>query len=183
MQSERLLASVGLLLRRLHAASSGFVPGAHPFPPRPVRQDPAELVCHLDVTPQNVVVRGGVATGLVDFDLAGPSTRLKDSFNAAMHWVPLRDPADAWPGWESLDPFRRLRIFADAYGWTEAERRRLPGVGTGAAVLSYQRMEWNARAQGGGWARMWADGVGGIIDRRRVWLAANAGLLVEALTD
>jgi Phosphotransferase enzyme family len=183
VQSERLLASVGLLLRRLHAASSGFVPAAHPFPPRPVRQDPAELVCHLDVTPQNVVVRDGLAAGLVDFDLAGPTTRLKDSFNTAMHWVPLRDPADAWPGWEALDPFRRLRIFADAYGWTEDERRRLPGLGVEATVLSYQRMEWNARARGGGWARMWADGVGGIIDRRRVWLAANAGRLVAALTD
>jgi hypothetical protein len=33
-----------------------------------------------------------------------------------------------------------------------------------------------------GGARMWGEGVGGIIDRRRIWLEANAGGLVRALT-
>ena len=89
-QSEDPLVSVAELLRRLHTASAGFAADAHPFPPRPVRQDPAELVCRLDVTPQNVVVRDGRAAGLVDFDLAGSTTALKDSFNTAMHWVAPR---------------------------------------------------------------------------------------------
>ncbi|WP_426997667.1 phosphotransferase [Pseudarthrobacter sp. N5] len=185
VQSEELLVSVAALIRRLHTASAGFVP-AHPFPPRPIRQDTSEdptgLVCHLDVTPQNVVVRDGLAVGLVDFDLAGPTTRLKDSFNTAMHWVPLRDPADAWPGWEHLDPFRRIRIFANAYGWTEEERRRLPEFGAEATQLSLERMQHNARTLGGGWARMWADGVGGLISRRRDWLEANADRLAAELT-
>jgi hypothetical protein len=188
VQSEELLVSVARLVRRLHAASAGFVPAAHPFPPRPAREDRSqdehgELVCHLDVTPQNVVVREGRAVGLVDFDLAGPATGFKDSYNAAMHWVPLRDPADAWPGWERADPFRRLRVFADAYGWTEEERRRLPEAGADAALLSFDRMEHRARTLGGGWARMWAEGVGAMIQRRRVWLEANGGRLVRALTD
>lgn len=187
VQSEELLRSVALLVRRLHQASAGFVPSRHPFPrhlfpPRPVRQDQGGLVCHLDVTPQNVVVRGGRAVGVIDFDLAGPSTGFRDSFNTAMHWAPLRDPADAWEGWEAVDPFRRLRIFADAYGWTEDERRRLPQFGAEAARLSHDRMAHNARTLGGGWARMWADGVGGLISRRGRWLEDNAPRLVEALT-
>lgn len=184
-RSGELLASVARLARRLHTASAGFVPRAHPFPPRPVRPNPTDadgLICHLDVTPQNVVVRDGRAVGVVDFDLAGPSTAFHDSLNTAMHWVPLRDPADAWPGWEDQDPFRRLRIFADAYGWTEEERRRVPGTGIDAAALSYERMRHNAATLGGGWARMWDDGVGGLIRRRQDWLAANAGPLVTALT-
>jgi len=191
VQSEELLASVARLVRRLHGASAGYVPGDHPFPPRPVLpntawqdadgQDPAGLICHLDVTPQNVVVRDGLAAGLVDFDLAGPSTALRDSHNAAMHWVPLRAPEDAWPGWEGLDPFRRLRIFADAYGWDREERRRLPGLGIEAAALSHQRMRHNARSLGGGWARMWDEGVGELILRRQSWLEANAERLLDAL--
>ena len=185
VQSEHLLASVARLVRRLHSASAGFVPRTHRFPPRPVRPNPsgtAALVCHLDVTPQNVVVRDGVAAGLVDFDLAGPSTAFHDALNTAMHWVPLRDPADVWPGWEDQDPYRRLRIFADAYGWTEEDRRRVPGAGIDAAALSYERMRHNAAVLGGGWARMWQDGVGAAINRRRGWLEANAGRLVAALT-
>mgnify|MGYP003874889615 FL=1 len=190
VQSEDLLASVARLVRRLHTASAGFVPHAHafprsPFPSRPVRPNPSDaagLICHLDITPQNVVVRDGLAAGLVDFDLAGPSTALHDSLNTAMHWVPLRDPADAWPGWEDRDPFHRLRIFADAYGWTEEERRRVPDAGIDAAARSYARMRHHAGTLGGGWARMWQDGVGGLINRRRAWLEANARPLVAALT-
>lgn len=187
VQAEELLASVARLVRRLQDASAGFAPREHLFPRFPGRQEAPhtgapQLVCHLDVTPQNVVVRNGLAAGLVDFDLAGPTTALMDSYNAAMHWVPLRDPADAWPGWESTDPFRRLRIFADAYGWDQDERRRLPRLGIDAAALSYERMEHRARTLGGGWARMWDDGVGNLIRRRAAWLEANAGQLTAALT-
>ncbi|MDN3936081.1 hypothetical protein QWJ39_07115 [Arthrobacter sp. YD4] len=134
------------------------------------------------MTPQNVVVRDGLAVGLVDFDLAGAATALRDSYNAAMHWVPLRAPEDVWPGWAGTDPFHRLRIFADAYGWTPEERRRVPALGVGAAELSYGRMQERARTLGGGWARMWDEGVGGLILRRRDWLEANAGRLLEALS-
>ncbi|MCB5280392.1 MULTISPECIES: phosphotransferase [unclassified Arthrobacter] len=187
VQSEELLVSVARMLRRLHTASSGYIPREHPFPPKAVRPDSPDsagrtLVCHLDVTPQNVVVRGGVAVGLVDFDLAGPSTAFKDSFNTAMHWTPLHDPADLWPGWECTDPFRRLRLFADAYGWDDGERGRLPAVGIEAMALSRERMRHNAAALGGGWARMWNDGVGELIGRRAAWLEANADALVAALT-
>lgn len=188
VQSEELLASVAHVVRQLHGASAGFVPSAHPFPQHSIaagRLDSGQdvLVCHLDVTPQNVVVRGGSAVGLIDFDLAGPATAFRDSFNTAMHWVPLRDPADAWHGWERLDPFRRLRIFADAYSWTAEERLRLPEFGAEAASLSYRRMKHNASTLGGGWARMWAEGVGAIIERRRAWLKVNSGCLVRALMD
>lgn len=187
-QSEELLVSVAQLVRRLHNASAGFVPSDHPFPARGVRpetpsHDSPALVCHLDVTPQNVVVRNGRAAGLVDFDLAGPATALRDSFNTAMHWIPLRDPDDSYAGWEHLNLLRRLRIFADAYGWSEAERQLLPSHGVEAAAQSFERMRHNAATLGGGWARMWDEGVGGIISRRRLWLEANAGRIVDALTD
>lgn len=179
--SERLLASVGRLVRRLHEASSDYDPAAEPFPPRPVRQDDFELVTHLDVTPQNTVVRGGEAVALIDFDLAGPSTRLIDSYNTAMHWVPLRDPFDVGGEWLGADQLRRLRIFADAYGWSAGERRRLAGFGAERADLSWLRMKHYAEAVGGGWARMWRDGAGDQIRRRRDWLLGNQSGIAAAL--
>jgi len=62
--------------------------------------------------------------GLVDFDMAGPTTRLVDVYNTAMHWVPLRDPVDIGSTWTGLDQPGRLRVLADAYGLTESQWHR-----------------------------------------------------------
>lgn len=183
-----LLASVAALLRRLHAASTGFVPpigsvwGRDLAPVDVPVQDPApELVSHLDVTPQNVVVRAGRAVGLVDFDLTGPTTRLLDAYNTAMHWVPLSAPEDVWPTWRDVDQAARLRLFADAYGLTTSERTALPDLGIDRADVTWLRMRAAAERLGGGWARMWDEGVGDMIRRRQAWLVASREELLAAL--
>lgn len=176
--TDALLASLGRFVRRLHAASAGFVP-VEAFPPQSVEQDPFELVAHLDITPQNTVVRAGEVVGVVDFDLAGPTTRLIDSLNTAMHWVPLRAPEDLR---YDLDQFARLRVFADAYGWTPEEREGLAEFAAARADLSYRRMKLRAETLGGGWARMWREGVGDLIERRAQWLRCNTAQLSRQLT-
>ncbi len=195
---EELLASVGHLLRGLHEASTGYAaevgfaapPGCEWFTwPLPTGADlqqlpppPApELISHNDVTPQNVVLRGGRAVGLIDFDMAGPTTRLGDFFSTARYWVPLRDPADVWPTWSGVDQGARLRLLADAYGLTTAERAALVGVGTAHAERNWLLMKGAAEHWGGGWARMWDDGVGDVIRRRREWLAASGDDLTASL--
>lgn len=192
---EDLLASVAVLLRRLHQASRGYR-AAHRFaaPPGSVWRrdlvpvdvlldDPVpELVSHCDVTPQNVVVRDARAVGLIDFDLAGPTTTLLDAYNTAMHWVPLRPPEDVWHTWHGVDQLRRLRIFADAYGLSAAERSMLPDLGIAHANRSWHRMRASAEHLGGGWARMWAEGVGDAIRRRQAWLAESKDELLAALS-
>ena len=179
--TDALLASVARLVKRLHEASAGYDPVDEPFPTRPGPSDDIELVTHMDVTPQNVVVRDGQAIGLIDFDLARPSTRFLDSLNTAMHWVPLRDPIDLRRGSEHLDQFARLRIFADAYGWTVDQRRTLPKFAADGAGASWSRMKERAAELGGGWARMWDEGVGDVILRRRDWLLVNQRRLLDAL--
>jgi Ser/Thr protein kinase RdoA (MazF antagonist) len=196
-RDDRLLASVARLLRRLHAASEGFAadrrfaapPGSAwrrdlvrvDLPAGVVDDVDEELVSHLDVTPQNVVVRCGEAVGLIDFDLAGPTSRLVDAFNTAMHWVPLRDPRDVWPQWSGVDQLARLRTFADAYGLDAAEREALPDVGIVRADVSWCRMQAAAVQLGGGWRRMWDEGVGDLIRRRQDWLRARRPDIVAAL--
>ena len=195
---EAILASVGRLLRDLHTASEGYAasrgfaapPGTSWFawpPPSSatggadVAGPPPELVSHNDVTPQNVVVRGGQAVGLIDFDLAGPTTRLEDFCNTATHWVPLRDPADVWPGWPTSGRPARLRLLADAYGLTPDQRASLLDVAVARADRMRLSMRGAAEHLGGGWARMWDAGVGDLILRRRAWLTANREELAAAL--
>jgi hypothetical protein len=192
--ADSLLASVATLLRRLHEASEGYAadrgfaaPPGSVWGRELVTVDGLvddlvpELVSHLDVTPQNVVVRDGCAVGLIDFDLAGPTSRLLDAYNTAMHWVPLRPPGDVWPTWQGLDPPARLRLFADAYGLTAAQRAALPDFGIARADISWLRMRAAAEHLGGGWARMWAEGVGDAIRRRQAWLAESRDELLAAL--
>jgi hypothetical protein len=190
-----LLGSVARLVRRLHEASAGYAADRGFAAPVgsawcrdlvrvevPIADPEPELVSHADVTPQNVVVREGVAVGLVDFDLTGPVTRLLEVYNTAMHWVPLRPPEDIWPSWRSVvDQDARLRLFADAYGLSGAERVALPDLGIARADVTWLRMKASAEQLGGGWARMWANGVGDAIRRRQAWLTARRDNFVAVL--
>jgi Ser/Thr protein kinase RdoA (MazF antagonist) len=193
--TDELLASVAELLRRLHEASAGYLADAGFAAPYGavwhrdrVRVDvpdqslpPPELISHCDVTQQNVVVRDGRAVGLVDFDMAGPATRLLDVANTAMWWVPLRHPEDLAPHWRSLDAPARLRLFADAYELDRSGREAFVAVAIARARASRHRMRAAADQLGGGWARMWSDGAGEAIARREEWLTIHGPALHAAL--
>jgi hypothetical protein len=193
--TEDLLVSVAVLLRRLHGASAGYLADAGFAAPYGslwhrdrVRVDaagspppPPEIISHNDVTQQNVVVRDGVAVGLVDFDLAGPASRLLDVVNTAMWWVPLRHPADLAPHWQALDVPARLRMFADAYGLDRERRQRFVALAIERAQAGRARMRAAAEQLGGGWARMWDEGVGDVILRRQEELVRRRADLEAAL--
>lgn len=186
--SEVLLASVGRLLRGLHDASADFVPPPNAVWHRdalrldpPVPEPPPDLVSHLDMTPQNVVVRGDEAVALIDFDLAGPTTRRADLLMAALHWVPFAPAEDVPPDWAGLDAPRRLRVLVDGYGLEPRLRTDLVDVAVARVALSYRRMEASAEQLGGGWARMWEAGMGERLERRRRWLLEHRTELQRAL--
>jgi Phosphotransferase enzyme family len=190
--TDPVLADVAALLRRLHAASESFVPpaGARWFgtdipvelPPDigPLFDEP-ELVSHSDVTPQNVVFRAGRPAALIDFDMTRPTTRLADVVNTALHWVPLKHPLDRGDVYADLDIAARLRVFVDAYGLDAGRRAGFLDLARRGARRSWHLMHANARLRGGGWARMWDEGVGDQIRRRQEWLVADHDALAAAL--
>jgi len=179
-------ASAGYAADPAFAAPSGAswftrpLPTGVPASEVPVEPAP-ELVSHNDVTPQNIVVRAGRAVGLIDFDMAGPTTRLIDLYNTAMHWVPLRDPVDVWPTWTDVDQPRRLRMLADAYGLDRRQRLALVDLGVLRADQTWLLMKGAAEHLGGGWSRMWDDGVGELIRRRQAWLRHSRESFLAAL--
>ncbi|MFN2561666.1 MAG: phosphotransferase [Jatrophihabitans sp.] len=170
-----VLPGVARLLRRLHDASAGYAPPARsvvPGRPQPLLPEgEPRIVAQRDVTPQNTVFRGDAAWGLIDFDLSDWTTRSVDLANTAMHWVPLCDPVDRPAVYDGLEPGPRLRLLLDAYGRDAVGAEQLLHAAELRFAGSYRSMHWSAVHLGGGWARMWAQGVGDVIERRIAWFA------------
>lgn len=187
---EERLKSVARLVRRYEDAAATFAPppGSLPDPglPEPPGIPPApayppELIAHIDITPENVVFRDGRAKALIDFDLAKWATRADEISNMMLWWAPFGDPADADPLMRDVDVPRRCRIIADAYGMPDQDRERVIDVAIMRGRRSWHLMKQRAERQGGGWRRMWDEGVGDVINRRIAWMERNEGALRDAL--
>ena len=188
---ETRLASVGRLVRAYDDAAASFTPAPdllpgtaraeiEGIPPAPAY--PPELIGHADITPENVVFRGGRAFALIDFDMAHPVTRADEMFSAMMWWAPLFDPCDVDPLLREVNVPARARILADAYGLSGTDRERVIEVGILWTRRAWYLMKRRAETRGGGWQRMWDEGVGEVIKRREAWLDRHAATLTAALT-
>ena len=109
---EEHLVEAARLLRQYHDVVADFA-----SPPdaqwRLVAPTKHELICHNDWSPWNALFREGRLEVMLDWDLAGPGSRLWDLANAAYCWVSLISQARLF----SLgDRARRIRVFSDAYG-------------------------------------------------------------------
>lgn len=184
--TDPVLASTAALLRRFHDAASSFDPPAGAtFSGEMADPDPgpAPVWCHNDVCPENVVFRDRVAVALLDFEFAAPGRRVWDLAALAMMSVPLDTPEDATrTGRGHLDPVRRLRVAADAYGLDSEQRHDLLGVlderiAQGGAFVR-RRVEAGEPA----FIAMWeATGGQARYDRRRDWFAAQRPAFTAAL--
>ncbi|WP_218917402.1 phosphotransferase [Luteipulveratus mongoliensis] len=140
---------------------------------------PQNLIGHQDVTPENVVFRSGQAHALIDFDMLRPAAREEEVVNVLLWWAPLMPPDDRESALSEVDAMRRVRLIVDAYGL--AERDRLPELIIRMNERAWFLMRWRAQTQGGGWQRMWDEGVGDVIERRTTWLRERTDELGEAL--
>jgi aminoglycoside phosphotransferase (APT) family kinase protein len=113
--AERVIPAAATLLRRLHDATAGFErPGAVWRLPA---HEPAEVVCHNDFAPYNLVFRDRVPVAVIDFDTASPGPRAWDVAYLAYRLVPLTAPAnpDA-PATSEAERDRRLERLCATYG-------------------------------------------------------------------
>lgn len=124
LQAPRLtldeLTRVGALIRAIHDACEGLRPSAEPswVPLIPAPDGGAELICHGDLTPWNLVL--GERWVFIDWDGAAPSTRLWDLAYSAQAFT-LNDASES-P--ETAAP--RLAALVDGYGASDALRASLP---------------------------------------------------------
>jgi hypothetical protein len=187
---EDVLAGIARLQRRLHDCSAGFIlpEGAHWSEPEliadvPPPYDVADVIGHNDMTPENLIFVARRPVGVIDFDLAGPTTRVADVVTTLLWWAPLRAPADRDPALREADAGRRIHAFVDAYGLDAAGRRNLLDVAERRFARSWHVMRRRAERDGGGWARMWREGVGDVILRGQAWLAGAREALEASLID
>jgi Ser/Thr protein kinase RdoA (MazF antagonist) len=112
--TDEVLLESAALLRAVHDASASFdLDGAvWRLPAR----EPAEVVCHDDAAPYNMVFRDGRLVALIDWDTAAPGPRVWDLAYLAYRLVPL-GPAGADPGpVATAERRRRLALLCGAYG-------------------------------------------------------------------
>ena len=170
--TEEALVSVAGLIRRYHDTIESFDPSPHRWPDPPPKPFREGLVTHNDPNLDNVIFSGGLAVGLIDFDLACPGSRVWDVACAARLWVPLRDDRDM-PTPLRGHAFERLRLFIDSYGLSPGDRARLADAVVPAHEWCY-RIVRRAVADGHEtFGRMWHDGGQRCAQRTHQWLVAH----------
>jgi hypothetical protein len=111
VRDDERLAEGARLLRRYHDLVQGFEPPAGARW-RLVAPTAHEIICHNDWAPWNAVFRDRHLAVMLDWDMAGPGTRLWDIANSGSSWVPLFSESRPLGIEEQA---RRLRLFCDAY--------------------------------------------------------------------
>jgi hypothetical protein len=172
---EEHLVEAARLLRRYHDIVAGFSP-----PPgatwRLVAPTEHELICHNDWSPWNALFREGQLEVMLDWDLAGPGSRLWDLANAAYCWVSLISEARLF----SLgDRARRIRLFSDAYGL--ADRSEL--LSTMRLRIDYVARFIEARGRAGepGFTTLLSWNTPTLMDNDIAYLDENRSMFERAL--
>ena len=174
--TEPELRRLGRMIRNFHDAVQGFEP-----PPRAVWNvvvppDRTDQICHHDLAPWNLV-RSGERWVFIDWDGAGPGSRLWDLAYAAHGFVPMVAQGDP-----CVDA-SRLRALADGYGLDEQQRRELPDL-IGAHVRGmFELLRTSSLTGRRPWARLFAEGHGDHWGSSADYIEGNVDLWTAALAS
>lgn len=112
--ADDVLADAGRHLAQLHRASATFDATGAVWQLEP--RSPAEVICHNDFAPYNMVFTDGHLSGVIDWDTAAPGPRIWDLAYLAYRLVPLTEPSNVEA--DPVDPSlhaARLALLCDAY--------------------------------------------------------------------
>lgn len=153
------LIEVGRLIRRLHDATEDFqAPDGAEWNVL-IAPDREELICHHDLAPWNLVRTEDNLT-FIDWDGAGPGSRLWDLAYAAHGFVPLSPRS----GLGDAEAAHRLRALVDGYGLDGVERQDLVALIVPRIRSMFEFLRESGEKGVQPWAGLWIEGHG------RAWL-------------
>lgn len=149
---DKALVAAARLLRGFHDATAGSALAAG-----------AEVVCHNDFAPYNMVFRDGAPVAVIDFDLAAPGRRLWDLAYLAWWMAPLGSGDDMAAAAQAdlAAGCRRLRLLARTYGLPadaallDTVAQVLAHMGSRAAMVKSIGEAATRRLEAGGHLAFW----------------------------
>ncbi len=177
LEPARQLARVARLIRDFHDAVQDFTPPPDARWQRLIPAEGSDIIAHHDLAPWNLVVGGEKQWAFIDWDSAGPGSRLWDVAYALHGFIPL----SADPHWQHPEAGERMRGFVDAYGLDEAERRLLvPMLGRRTRSMhDFLRDQASRGVQP--WARLWTEGHGDVWRRDTDYIEQREDQWLRAL--
>lgn len=170
------LRRVGAMVRAIHDVSATYTAPADAVWETAIAPPGAELVCHNDLAPWNLVI-GDDRWVFIDWDAAAPSTRLWDLAYAAQAFT-LNDTTVA-PHVAAA----ALAAFVDGYDADVELRRALPEAMLERTAAMHDLLRRSHDVGLEPWSSMFVNGHGGhwrnvtayVTQHRRVWTAALEG--------
>jgi Ser/Thr protein kinase RdoA (MazF antagonist) len=146
------LQRVGRMIRHIHDASETIVIPSLPGWEMLLPAENPDLMCHNDLAPWNLIM--GDRWVFIDWDGAGPSTRLWDLAYSAQSFGHLFD------GQPVEDAALRLRAVVDGYGADDALRRALPAAMADRTAAMFNLLKSSRETGLQPWADMYVHGHG-----------------------
>jgi hypothetical protein len=143
------------LIREFHDAVADFTPPPHARWQTLIPADGADIIAHHDLAPWNLVVND-TQWAFIDWDIAAPGTRLWDLAYAIHAFVPL----SADPRFRRGDSDRRLRLIADTYRLSEAQRHEIVPLLARRTRAMHGFLAAQAANGTQPWAGLWQEGHG-----------------------
>ncbi|MDX2536350.1 phosphotransferase [Streptomyces scabiei] len=117
MEPARQLARVARLIRHFHDAVQDFMPPPEARWQTLIPAEGSDIIAHNDLAPWNLVVADEARWAFIDWDAAGPGSRLWDVAYAMHGFIPL----SAHPDWQSPDAAAQgvqpwARLWAEGHG-------------------------------------------------------------------